>query len=87
MIPRSSKGPHNGEGFPRRSVAKKENLDRLGFAAAKLQRSSATSRRSHCSQHGKLLCFVLFRYSIISRTYRTNEDPISVYKGPFMLKM
>ena len=31
-------------------------------------RSSATPQRSHCSQHGKLLCFVLFRYSVILRT-------------------
>ena len=24
--------------------------------------------RIHCSHHGKLLCFVLFRYSVIPRT-------------------
>ena len=35
VIPHSGKGPRIGEGFPRRSVAKKENLDRLKFAAAK----------------------------------------------------
>ena len=36
VIPCSGKGLHNGEGFPRRSVAEKENLDKLRFTTAKL---------------------------------------------------
>ena len=36
VIPRNGKGPRSGEGFPCYSVAETENLDRLGFAAAKL---------------------------------------------------
>ena len=29
--PRSGEGPRSGKGFPRRNMAEKENLDRLGF--------------------------------------------------------
>ena len=36
VIPRRGKGPHNGEGFPCRSVAEKENFDRLRFTTAKM---------------------------------------------------
>ena len=32
-----------------------------------------------------LFCFVILLFQ--GHVYRTNEDPISVYKGPFMLKM
>ena len=43
VIPCSGKGPRSGEGFPRRSVAEKENLDRLGFTAEKLSYCYATA--------------------------------------------
>ena len=119
MIPRNGKGPRSGEGFPCRSVAVKENLDRLGFAAAKLsiavlrcgegfprhsvavkenldrlgfaltKLSIAVLRCGVATVHSMENCCVLFWFVIPlfqGHVYKTNEDPINVYKGPFKLK-
>ena len=86
MIPHNGKGPRSGEGFPCRSVAEKETLDRLRFAAAKL---IAVLRRSVATVHSMENCCVLFCFVIPlfqGHVCKTNEDPISVFKGPFMLK-
>ena len=53
--PRRSEGPRHDVACPHRGVAEKRIFP-----------SSGSPRRSHCSQHGKLLCFgyvLLFRIS------------------------
>ena len=76
-------------------ISKVHAVTKGSFAAAWLRRINrtvsgslqrrASPRRSHCSHHGKLLCFVLFRYSVIplfqGHVYRTNEDLIRAMVG------
>ena len=75
--PRSGEGPCLDEGFLHRSMAEREHFAILGFAAVKLLFITH-----------KFICFVCFVIpSFRGLVYWINEDPISVYKGPFMLKM
>ena len=53
-------------------------------------RRGVALRRGVATVHSMENCYVLFCFVISlfqGHVYRTNEDPISVYKGPFMLKM
>ena len=59
-----------------RCVVERGKLAILGFAAVKLLFITQ-----------KFMCFVCFFISSFrGLVYWINEDPISVYKGPFMLK-
>ena len=68
--PRSGEGPCSSEGSPRNNEVEREGWPGLGFAASKLtslQRSSASPRRSHYSQHGNVVLLFRFVFPLFRR--------------------
>ena len=60
------------------------------FRGVEELRRSEELRRGVATVHSMENCCVLFCFVIPlfqGHVYRINEDPISLYKGPFMLKM